>query len=257
MLKRNVNVNVFCPGLVPDEASAGVKTHKIKAKYPVLYLLHGYWGNENSWLENSSVARYAEERQICIVTFSGENNCYVDVGDFKDDVSPMMFSPDYYDFIETELQDFVRNYFPISHRMEDTYMAGLSMGGYGTLIHGLAHPRKYRAIGAFSPMPSLRKGRLGDFDSFSKEILRKYEPVEIIKKAKSLPAIYYSYGDKDFLLDVQDWFEEELKKLNVEHTYKRMEGYAHEWALWDRELESFLIWLPRTDAYAKMPRRYV
>ncbi len=65
------------------------------------------------------------------------------------------------------------------------------------------------------------------------------------------------YGDKDYLLDMQDWFEDEFGKMNIPHTFHKREGYGHEWALWDRELESFLLWLSRTDAYAKSPGRCV
>ncbi len=256
-LKRNINVNVFCPGLLPSEVDAGVKTHKVKDRYPVLYLLHGYWGSENSWLEYTSVARYAEEMQICIVTFAGENNSYVDMSDFRSDVSKKMFSPDYYDFIENELPDYVRSWFPVSHRMEDTYIAGLSMGGYGSLIHGLAHYRKYRAVGAFSPPTTLTQGRFGDYTKFTKAMKEKYEPLEVIRKAKALPSFYYSYGDKDYMVGIQDMFEEELGKMNIPHTFHKVEGYGHEWALWDKELERFLLWLPRTDAYAGSPRRSV
>ncbi|MFA6688773.1 MAG: alpha/beta hydrolase [Sphaerochaetaceae bacterium] len=257
VLRRSVDVNIMVPGLTPDEISRGVRTHRPKAKYPVLYLLHGYWGNQDSWLNYSSVARYAEEYSMVIVTMAGENNSYIDLGEFETRISEKLFPVDYYDFIETELPQFVRSYFPVSSRMDDTYIAGLSMGGYGALIHGLAHPNKFRAVGAFSPVTTLRQGRLGEYESFSPTMKAKYEPVEIIRRRETLPALYYSYGDLDYLLPLQDWFEGELNRLGVVHTCSRRSGFRHEWRLWDQELDRFLAWLPRSDVYKDVAKRQV
>lgn len=257
VLRRSVDVNVMIPGLTPDEIMHGASSHKVRAKYPVLYLLHGYWGNADSWLSYSSVSRYAEEYSIAIVTMATENNSYVDLGDFEKTLSQKLFPADYYDFLEKELPDFVKSYFPISSRREDTYIAGLSMGGYGALIHGLAHPRTFRAVGAFSPVTTLQQGRLGNYRDFTKTIREKYEPLEIIKKQKVLPDLYYAYGDQDYLLPCQDWFEEKLVQLEVKHTFHKRVGYKHEWRLWDQELDSFLAWLPRSDVYKGVPKRDV
>ena len=57
----------------------------------------------------------------------------------------------YYDFLNHELPEFVEAYFPISDSPKDRYIAGLSMGGYGALLHGIENPDRYSAIGALSP----------------------------------------------------------------------------------------------------------
>lgn len=256
-LKRNVDINIMYPGLTPDEINSGIKTHKRKGKYPVLYLLHGYWGSNNSWHSYSSAERYAEEYNIVIITFSAENNSYVDMNDFVQKTSDNLFPPDYYTFLEKELPDFVQSYFFVSRRKEDTYIAGLSMGGYGAMIHGFANAKKYNAVGAFSPVTTLQNNRFGDWNKLPKRIREKYEPIEIIKKADKLPHFYYSYGTLDYLLQCQDWFEEELNKLNIDHVCHKREGYKHEWRLWDEELDKFLQWLPRTDYFASTSKRYV
>lgn len=258
-LRRNVSVEIVVPGLTPGDIDRGGRwSDRLKAKYPVIYLLHGYWGNERSWSGFSSMERYAEEHQIAIVTMSGENNFYVNLQEFSNTVSDRIFPPDYYSFLEKELPDFVKTYFPVSSRREDTYIAGLSMGGYGALIHGLAHANRYRAVGAFSPVTTIENFdifRLGQ--GLTSAQLAKYEPVRIIRRAKALPDLYYAYGDKDHLLPCQDWFEEQLVNLGVKHTLSRREGLAHEWRLWDEELEKFIAWLPRTDAYAESGKRSV
>ena len=114
-------------------------THTPKQKYPVLYLLHGMGNNHATWTGYTNVEMYAEERNIAVVNISGENKAYIRTeGD------------DFFKFISEELPDFICGMFPISDRPEDTYIAGLSMGGYGTLVHGLSFPERFAAFGAFS-----------------------------------------------------------------------------------------------------------
>ena len=131
------------------------------------------------------------------------------------------------------------------------------MGGYGALIHGLAHPERYAAVGAFSPVTTIRRGKFGPYDALSGELRRKYEPEEILRTSSSLPPLYYSYGTEDYLLSCQDWFETIIEKMNITHEFRRREGFGHEWKLWDEEIEAFLSWLPRTDVCSKMERRSV
>jgi S-formylglutathione hydrolase FrmB len=117
----------------------GPVTHVLPAKFPVVYLLHGFANNHAQWTGYTNVELYAEERRIAIVNISAENKAYAKVG-----------ADDFKRFVSEELPEFVTNYFPISTAPEDTYIAGLSMGGYGALMHGLTRPERYHAIGAFS-----------------------------------------------------------------------------------------------------------
>ncbi len=75
-LARSVTVNVIIPGPVFSDASP---THIPSSPYPVLYLIHGGCGNENVWLRYTSLERYAEERQIAVVTCGLENTAGSDV----------------------------------------------------------------------------------------------------------------------------------------------------------------------------------
>ena len=61
---------------------------------------------------------------------NGENKFYMN--------SEALTTNDYfYDFIEYELKDFLYGTVPISSKREDNFIAGLSMGGFGALFHGL------------------------------------------------------------------------------------------------------------------------
>ena len=58
-----------------------------------------------------------------------------------------------------------------------------------------------------------------------------------------------SCGTKDGLYGPDKAFCEMLKERGADVTWNEREGYGHEWRFWDLELESFMKWLPRTDAY--------
>ena len=47
-------------------------------RYPVLYLLHGWSGNYNSWVKDTGLMQYAAEYQMIIITPEGGNGWYTD-----------------------------------------------------------------------------------------------------------------------------------------------------------------------------------
>lgn len=214
--------------------------HTPKAKYPVLYLLHGRGNDYKSWYRYTSVERYAEERRIAAVCCSVGNKAYMNAA----------YGEKYFDFIENELPEFMHGNFPVSERPEDTYIAGLSMGGYGALAHMLTHPASYKAVGAFSPATELLRS---DSNEFPPRIdLYKALDQCLFEKA-SLPELFLCCGQNDFLYDGVAGFHRMLEEKNVAHRWYDVPGFEHEWKFWDIEVERFLDWLPRTDAYANAP----
>ncbi|MDO4459100.1 MAG: alpha/beta hydrolase-fold protein [Clostridia bacterium] len=237
-LKRGIDLTVVIPSVTyPDviacENEGKAVTQKISDKYPVLYLLHGFSGDHHVWTGYANTEMYAEERKIAVVMLSGENKAY-------QDHEPMDL---FYDFIESELQDFIKTMFPVSDRVEDTYIAGLSMGGYGTLIHALGNPQKYHAFGAFSAGVQNRRGP---------KILQN-EVMDLIEynheNKIALPKGYISCGCKDHLYEDDKKVFEKLNEYGYDVTWSEDPRYAHEWRFWDQEIEAFLDWIPRTDAW--------
>lgn len=259
-LHRAIDINVIIPGVTSSEAEEPDVTHRPRWKYPVLYLLHGYCNDYSTWGRYTSLERYAEERRIAVVTFSAENNMYMKLEDMKQpNPIPLMIEPDYEKLLMKEIPEFVTAMFPVSEKPENTYIAGLSMGGFGAMCHGFANPGRFRAVGAFSPLPSqIRETHEADEVP---EYLRKYEPLLLLQKAveqSDMPAFYYSYGDKDFLFEQQEWFRGKLDGLSLDYKAEVLPGYGHEWAFWDLQLERFLDWIPRTDAYYRQqPKRMI
>ena len=254
VLNRAVDITVVLPSATCPE-SLGLTdypaTHVLKDKYPVLYLLHGFGNNHAQWTGYTNVEMYAEERRIAVVNLSAENKSYSKVG-----------GDDFMRFVSEELPEFVTNFFPVSDKPEETYIAGLSMGGYGAYLHGLTNPEKYRAIGTFSAGVEIVPEAIASGSLSSDEKAPPANDLHALAKklkeeGKAFPKIYASCGDQDFLYKVDKAFAEELKELGADVTWQETAGYGHEWRFWDEQVEKFLDWIPRDDEYAKMGKRSV
>ena len=251
-LNRAVDITVVLPSVTCPEALGmgdSPATHQLPAKFPVVYLLHGFANNHAQWTGYTNVELYAEERRIAIVNISAENKAYAKVG-----------ADDFKRFVSEELPEFVCNYFPISREPEETYIAGLSMGGYGALMHGLTHPERYRAIGAFSAGLSINPAvfasdPMGEPSKPAPEYDVHALAKGVAESGASFPVIYSACGMDDFLFAPNQAFAAELAELGADITWKEVPGFGHEWRFWDQQVEQFLDWIPRDDVYAKMGKR--
>jgi len=248
-LVSHADVEVDGSGDYTELLSKGpVAKHTKDAKYPVLYLFHGMGNNHAQWTGYTNVELYAEERNMAVVMISAENKSYVNVNGDR-----------FYDFIEEELPDFVCGMFPISRRPEDTYIAGLSMGGFGTLVHALSRPEKYRALGALSAAVQLNPASLAGGEDTG--INPDYDPAtlaeRLIAAKKPFPKMYIACGTEDFLYETNKAFRDKLLAAGVELTWDEIPGYGHEWRFWNIEIEKFLIFIEsvRTDAFAGTKRQ--
>lgn len=105
-------------------------------KYPVLYLLHGFSSDESEYTRLSSIGRYIEDYPVVVVIPAVQRSTYADIGNVLR----------YWTFLGEELPDLAQAFFPISDRRQDTFVAGLSMGGYGAFKLGLSYPDRFAAI---------------------------------------------------------------------------------------------------------------
>lgn len=235
-MKRTVSVNVY----LPMEKNVDVQTPQFKT----LYLLHGIFGNNNDWITHSNIMRYAADANIAVVMPSGENSFYID----NRDTDTL-----YQTFIGKELPEFMQKMFPLSSKREDTFIAGLSMGGFGALNIGLENRDRFSKIGAFSPaIPNdldasqLFKGI--DFGISYERVLKVHrDQLDILRHfvdLSQLPTIYITCGSDDFVLNNATWFANQLQDRNISHHYSIWEG-DHNWIFWDESIRRFLETLPQ------------
>ena len=100
----------------------GMEGRGAEGKCPTLYLLHGMSDDHTIWQRRTSIERYVADKALAVVMPTTHLGWYTD----------MYIGYKYWTFISQELPAICRRFFPMmSDRREDTFAAGLSMGGYG------------------------------------------------------------------------------------------------------------------------------
>ena len=251
-LMRTVTVNVILP---VDKFTLPGEPVREKKPFKTLYLLHGIFGDHNDWITGTRIARWAQENNLAVVMPAGENHFYVD--DLR---AGHYFSK----FIGEELVQMTRDMFPLSHDREDTFIGGLSMGGYGALINGLKYGETFGYVVALSA--GLILGRADSLidDVNAPYFVRKgymedcFGPVEKIKgsdvdyealllkrlkEKKPLPKLYFACGTEDGLFEANRAYVQFLKKNKVDCTFVEAPG-LHDWNFWDEHIKLAMDWLP-------------
>lgn len=250
-LMRTVPVNVILP--VDKMVFPGMPKRE-KKPYKTLYLLHGVFGNYTDWVCGSRIQRFAEEHDLVVVMPSGDNAFYVD---------QPAGNNFYGEFIGKELVELTRKMFPLSRRREDTFIGGLSMGGFGALRNGLKYSDTFGCIVSLSGALHLEEmaARTKDasfflesksyseacFGDLSKVLESDKNPrwlVKELKKAnKELPRIYMACGEQDSLLPINQDMADFLKAQGADVTFEVGPG-SHEWDFWDTYIKKAIDWLP-------------
>lgn len=102
----------------------------------------GYAASATQLIDYLPLRAHSELKGIAVVIPNGENAFYLDKPAYNDNFST---------FVSKELVDFTRSVLPLSDKPEDTFVGGISMGGFGSLCNGLTHPETFSMIAAFSP----------------------------------------------------------------------------------------------------------
>ena len=181
-------------------------------EYPFLYLLHGYSENNNTWLDSGMAASIAKEyvnnggTPLVIVMPDGMDSFYMDNWGMR-----------YETFLYDDLIPTVEKAY---HGNGKRAVAGLSMGGFGTLYHALKNPGQYTTAYAMSPVTS--------YGSYKLESL-----LSGLEDSKAVPPIIIESGNQDELAPMQNIkeFTGKLDEKGVAYTLVECDG-NHEWSFW-------------------------
>ncbi|GHU86849.1 tributyrin esterase [Spirochaetia bacterium] len=233
--------------VLPQSASGiGVGGTESGGNIPVLYLLHGWSDDHTIWQRRTSIERYALEKGLAVIMPGSDLGFYTD----------MKYGYDFWEFFSNELPQIVAEFFPrLSTKREDTFVAGLSMGGFGALKLGINCPERFAAAASLSgltdPLWQYRANRVnedwlnifGEEDEIrgsSSDIHFKLE--ELIASGKPMPRFYQTCGTEDFLYEINVAFRDRFKD-RIDLTYHEEPG-IHEWGYWDRNIQRIINWLP-------------
>lgn len=212
---------------------------------PVLYLLHGYSDDHTIWLRRTSIERYVAELGIAVIMPNVHLSYYTN----------MVSGGRYWDFISEELPQIVKSFFNVSDKREDTFVAGLSMGGYGALKLAFNYPERFAAAASLSGVVDINQwvnesgraqfeyifGEHCNISNTENDIV--YLARKAVKENIELPAIYQCCGTEDFLYDNNLQFKAVLEELDIKSTYAEAPG-VHNWEFWDEHIQNVLKWLP-------------
>lgn len=251
-LQRTVPFTAFLPN--DGAIFPGQEMPYVTGKMRTLYLFHGMMGDENDFLSNTRVKELSEKYKIAVIMPAGENRFYVD-----DEAGVFHYGK----YIGEELVEYTRRIFHLSDKREDTYIGGLSMGGYGAIRNGLLYAETFSKICAFSgayiPIRIVDNGGEPFEDPISGKAFQEYafgnlktleergiDPRALyrMQKAKGvkLPKIFMTIGTEDNLIDVNRKLHEVLMKEHADLTYIEDNG-IHNWDFWNKHMEEAFVWL--------------
>ena len=188
--------------------------------YPFLYLLHGMWGDHTSWVTQGGANKMAD-----LYMKSGGTPMVIIMPDAKD----TFYVGNYESYLHEELMPEVEAKY---HCNGKRAVAGLSMGGYGTLYHVLKYPQKFTYGYAMSPATDAEGS------------------VKLIQAQASLsifPEITIETGLSDLTISVKDVraYVQALKDNGLNCKYIERSG-GHDWAFWPVCLQKALVAVERS-----------
>lgn len=212
---------------------------------PLLYLLHGLTDDDTAWTRFTSIERYADAKGLAVVMPQVHRSFYAD------ETHGMRF----WSFLTGELPGLVRRFFRVSDRRADTFVAGLSMGGYGAFKWALREPGRFAAAASLSG--ALDAAYLQEFDRrpHMREVTGRVfadrrvagsdeDLLHLVKTAEpaALPRLMLRCGTDDHLLRQNERFVAACAAAGVPLDSGFGPG-AHEWSYWDEHIREVLEWM--------------
>jgi S-formylglutathione hydrolase FrmB len=234
---RSMNKNIPVVIITPDNYSPA-------NALPVVYLLHGYSGNQLDWINNSrGIEKYADQYNIMIVCPDGGfNSWYWD--------SPVNPKSQYETFVSGELVKAIDSKYSTIKNRTGRAITGLSMGGHGALYLAFKHQDVFGAAGSMSGGVDIRpfpnnwdmSKQLGSYA----EQPERWEKHTVINMLNLLTpnslAIIIDCGTDDFFFEVNENLHEQLKYRNIPHDFIIRPG-AHTWAYWTNAVKYQLLFM--------------
>lgn len=216
--------------------------HPLPDELPVLYLLHGLSDDHTMWSRFTAVERYANEAGLVVVMPGVARSFYANEA----------HGLPYWDYLTVDVPAAVEEFLGLSSAPERTFVAGLSMGGYGALKWALRQPERFAAAASLSGAIDVRalvaSGERAELFArvFDNDVSDEDDPLALLAEADlaTLPALFVCCGTEDGLLPGNQKFLGLARARGIDVTTDLRAG-GHEWALWDAMIADVIAWLPR------------
>jgi len=216
-----------------------------KAKYPVLYVLHGIGGDEDAWQDQGRACQIIDnliakgDAKPMIVVFTN--------GNISEEAAPLQNSTGYAvatmglpktmeGTFETSFPEIVKfidtNYRTIAKK-QSRAICGLSMGGFHTLYITLNNPDMFNYSGMFSAAigtGSEDRGNAAIYGNMDQKIATYF--------SKKPALLWIGIGNEDFLYNSNTAFRAKLDAAGYPYEYMETGG-GHVWKNWRIYLSEF------------------
>ena len=195
-----------------------------------LFLLHGYTGKAGNWVPEDVAVRY----NLAIVMPTAENSFYL---------NGAATGRAYQTMVGEELVGYVRKTFGLAKKREETFIAGLSMGGFGALHTGLAYPETFGKIAALSSaliVHEIARMKPGEDNGVANyEYYRECFGDLATAEERDL---VMACGTEDFLIENNRQLHAFLKQEEIPHVYLEGPG-IHDMAFWSAYIVKAIEWM--------------
>jgi putative tributyrin esterase len=213
-------------------------------RYPVLYLLHGLYGNFENWDTFTHLSSYAAGMDWIIVMPDADDSWYTNSATAPQDK--------FEDYIAKDLiAEIDARYHTIRERHARA-IAGLSMGGYAALKLALRDPQSFAFAGSLSGALDAARDLDTRLPEFAAKLMEVFGPAGDPARAQNdifllveraspveLPYLYIACGTEDRFLSVNREFVAKLSQRHANYEYHETAG-NHDWTYWDREIRPLM-----------------
>ncbi len=227
-----------CVVILPDSYKKKGRT----LRYPTVYLLHGWSGAYNNWINRVPQLReHADNFQLMIVCPEGGfSSWYLD--------SPVDSTMKHETYVAVEVPAYIDAHFRSIKNRKARAITGLSMGGHGALLIALHHPGFFGACGSMSGLVDLNSSvnkydlikRLGDTATHA-DNWEKYSIINLVENyPKDSLAMMIDCGTEDGFFSINHLLHEKMLQLKIPHDYVERPG-KHDWAYWKNAVQYQLL----------------
>ena len=232
-LQRNMHYRVIIPR---DYATGG--------RVPVLYLLHGLYGDYQNWDTSTGLENYVQNLHWLIVMPDADDSWYTN--------SATVPAERFEDYIVKDLIAEIDGKYRTIHDGHTRAISGLSMGGYGAVKLGLKYPELFAFAGSLSGAfnaaqdldhlrPEFRTKLLEVFGNEGGDTRAENDIFRLLNTPHQAPYPYFyvACGTADFFLSTNRALTQELSAKKLAYEYHETSG-GHTWEYWDQALKPML-----------------
>jgi enterochelin esterase-like enzyme len=224
--------------------------------YPVLYLLHGAGDDQTGWVQFGEVG-YITDKAIkegkstpMIIVMPDANTGRR--GYFNSPKGDFLYE----DFFFQELIPFIEKTYKTRSEKQFRAVAGLSMGGGGTVIYALHHPEMFATAcplsAAVRKQSEARRRPSADtvgtppttaqLDAYYQRNDPFYLVENMPDNQKTMVRWYFDCGDDDALSEGNSLLHIAMRAKGIPHEFRIRDG-AHNWSYWRESLPEVLDYI--------------